>query len=53
MQPRTDDVHPIEQAGAAGFYTKGLETQPLIERLLAMHRRIAAEAPVGRESNRA
>ena len=53
MQPRTEDAHPIELAGAAGFYTKGLEMQPLIERLLAMHRRIAAEATVGRESNRA
>jgi len=53
MQPRTEDAHPIELAGAAGFFTKGLETQPLIERLLAMHRRIAAEAPLERESNRA
>jgi len=52
MRPRTEDAHPIELAGAAGFFTKGLETQRLIEHLLAMHRRIAPEAAVGREPSR-
>jgi DNA-binding NarL/FixJ family response regulator len=52
MRPRTEDAHPIELAGAAGLFTKGLETQRLIEHLLAMHRRIAPEAAVGREPSR-
>ena len=42
MQPRTDPVHPIEHAGAAGFFMKGIETQALIEHLLAMQRAMAA-----------
>jgi DNA-binding NarL/FixJ family response regulator len=34
MQPRTDAPHAIEQAGAAGFFVKGADTQPLIDHLL-------------------
>jgi PAS domain S-box-containing protein len=37
MQPRTPNPHPIEQAGAAGFFTKGIDTQRLLDHLLAMH----------------
>jgi PAS domain S-box-containing protein len=37
MQPRTQDPHPIEQAGAAGFFTKGIDTQRLLDDLLVMH----------------
>jgi CheY-like chemotaxis protein len=48
MQPRTEAVHPIEQAGAAGFYMKGIDTQALVERLLAMRRTLAVTAGGGR-----
>jgi PAS domain S-box-containing protein len=34
MQPRTEAPHAIEQAGAAGFFVKGADTQPLIDYLL-------------------
>ena len=37
MQPRTQEPHPIERAGAAGFFTKGADTQRLIDQLLAIH----------------
>jgi DNA-binding NarL/FixJ family response regulator len=37
MQPRTHEPHAIEDAGAVGFYTKGVDTQRLLDRLLAMH----------------
>jgi PAS domain S-box-containing protein len=36
-QPRTLDRHPIEQAGAADFFNKGIDTQRLIDRLLVIH----------------
>jgi PAS domain S-box-containing protein len=36
-QPRTLDRHPIEQAGALDFFNKGIDTQRLIDRLLAIH----------------
>lgn len=52
MQPRTEPVHPIEQAGAAGFFVKGIETQALIEHLLAMQRAMAARAGAGRSQAR-
>ena len=35
--PRTLDRHPIEQAGAADFFTKGVDTQRLIDHLLVVH----------------
>ena len=41
MQPRTQTPHAIEQAGAAGFFMKGTETQRLIDLLLVMQRTIA------------
>ena len=37
MQPRGAVSHAIEQAGAAGFFVKGLETPRLIRHLLAVH----------------
>jgi PAS domain S-box-containing protein len=36
MHPRTHALHAIEQAGAAGFFTKGVDTQRLIDHLLVM-----------------
>jgi DNA-binding NarL/FixJ family response regulator len=33
MQGRSDVVHPIEDAGAAAFFVKGVDTQRLIDRL--------------------
>jgi len=46
MQARSETVHAIEHAGAAGFFVKGLDTQRLIDHLLAFHssRRIRAAA---------
>jgi PAS domain S-box-containing protein len=44
-QMKTGDLHPIEMAGAAGFFTKGVDTQRLIDYLLAAHAAIAPELP--------
>src|SRR5580765_2795711 len=38
--PRTGERHPIEEAGAVGFFAKGVDTQALIARLLVMHAEI-------------
>ena len=37
MQPRGAVSHAIEQAGAAGFFVKGIETPLLIQHLLVVH----------------
>jgi CheY-like chemotaxis protein len=37
MHPRTEARHAIEQAGAEGFFTKGVDTHRLIDQLLVMH----------------
>jgi PAS domain S-box-containing protein len=37
MQPRSAAAVAIEQAGAADFFVKGIDTQRLIEHLLAVH----------------
>jgi len=37
VHPRTDDPHPIELAGAEGFFNKGFDTERLIDRLLLTH----------------
>ena len=43
MQARSETVHPIEEAGAAGFFVKGLDTQQLLDRLQSLHEtRVAA-----------
>jgi PAS domain S-box-containing protein len=34
---KTEDIHSIELAGAAGFFTKGVDTQRLIDHLMAVH----------------
>jgi len=43
-QERTEDLHAIEAAGAAAYFTKGADMQHLIDRLLAL-RVDAREAP--------
>ncbi len=42
---KTEDLHSIERAGAAGFFTKGVDTQRLIDHLMAVHATIALELP--------
>ncbi len=37
MQARSETVHAIERAGAAGFFVKGIDTQRLIDHLLVFH----------------
>jgi DNA-binding NarL/FixJ family response regulator len=37
MQVRTETRHPIENAGASGFFIKGADTQRLIDHLLDIH----------------
>jgi PAS domain S-box-containing protein len=37
MQVRTETRHPIEHAGASGFFVKGADTQRLIDHLLGIH----------------
>jgi PAS domain S-box-containing protein len=37
VHPRTDDPHPIELAGAEGYFNKGFDTERLIDRLLLKH----------------
>jgi PAS domain S-box-containing protein len=37
IYPRTQDPHPIEAAGAEGFFSKGIDTQRLINHLLVTH----------------
>jgi PAS domain S-box-containing protein len=34
---KTEGLHPIELAGAAGFYTKAVDTRRLIDHLMAIH----------------
>ena len=42
---KTDDLHSIELVGAAGFFTKGVDTQRLIDHLLAVHATTTLELP--------
>ncbi len=37
MQPHAEGVHAIEQAGAAGFFIKGIDTERLIDHLVGVH----------------
>ncbi len=37
MQPRMEGPHAIEQAGAAGFFVKGVDTQRMIDHLMSVH----------------
>jgi PAS domain S-box-containing protein len=43
-QPRTQRPHAIEQVGAAGYFTKGFDTERLINHLLIIARGHAAKA---------
>ena len=45
MQPRPPGAHAIEEAGAAGYFVKGVDTERLIARLLSTH---SARAPRSR-----
>jgi CheY-like chemotaxis protein/anti-sigma regulatory factor (Ser/Thr protein kinase) len=42
MQVRTETHHPIENAGASGFFVKGADTQRLIDHLLGVHAAMVA-----------
>jgi DNA-binding NarL/FixJ family response regulator len=42
MNARSEPVHAIERAGAAGFFVKGIDTQRLIDHLLALQSSAAA-----------
>jgi CheY-like chemotaxis protein len=42
---RGNDLHDIERAGAAGFFTKGVDTQRLIDHLLVVHAKASAHEP--------
>jgi CheY-like chemotaxis protein len=45
MYPRTEDFHAIELAGAERFFTKGVDTQRLIDHLLVTHRTTTSVHP--------
>ena len=45
MHAKTEDLHSIERAGAAGFFTKGVDTQLLIDHLMAVYATITLELP--------
>jgi len=36
-QVKTEDLHSIELVGAAGFFNKGVDTQLLVDHLMALH----------------
>jgi PAS domain S-box-containing protein len=42
---KTEELHSIERAGAAGFFTKGVDSQRLIDHLMAVHAAITLELP--------
>jgi PAS domain S-box-containing protein len=44
MQAHGETVHPIERAGAADFFVKGIDTQRMIDHLLAFHASRGARA---------
>jgi PAS domain S-box-containing protein len=46
---KADDRHAIELAGAADYFTKGVDTQRLIDHLIAVHATIAVGVP-GRQT---
>ena len=47
---KTEDLHSIELAGAVGFFTKGIDTQRLIDHLMVVHATITRELPSSRPS---
>jgi len=40
-QPRMDVAQPIEEAGAAGYFIKGLDTEQMIDHMLRIHAGVA------------
>jgi CheY-like chemotaxis protein/anti-sigma regulatory factor (Ser/Thr protein kinase) len=42
---KTEDLHSIELAGAEGFFTKGADTQRLLDHLMAVHATTILELP--------
>jgi CheY-like chemotaxis protein/anti-sigma regulatory factor (Ser/Thr protein kinase) len=42
---KTEDLHEIERAGAAAFFTKGVDTQRLIDHLMKVHAASTLEVP--------
>jgi CheY-like chemotaxis protein len=50
MQPRSA-AHAIEQAGAAGFFVKGIDMQRLIEHLLVVHASRGTGSPASRHAD--
>ena len=42
---KTEDLHEIERAGAAAFFTKGVDTQRLIDHLMTVHAASTLELP--------
>jgi DNA-binding NarL/FixJ family response regulator len=42
---RGDEPHAIEQAGAADYFTKGIDTQRLIDHLMTVHATITMGMP--------
>jgi PAS domain S-box-containing protein len=42
---KSDDLHAIEEAGAADYFTKGVDTQRLIDHLMAVHAAVTIGLP--------
>jgi DNA-binding NarL/FixJ family response regulator len=42
---KTEDLHEIERAGATAFFTKGVDTQRLIDHLMKVHAASTLEVP--------
>ena len=51
MQPRSTAAEAIEQAGAAGYFVKGIDMQRLIERLLTVQASGGSGHPASREAD--
>jgi len=51
MQPRSAAAQAIEQAGAEGFFVKDIDTERLIEHLLAVHASGGTGNPASRHSD--
>jgi DNA-binding NarL/FixJ family response regulator len=41
-QERSEGLHAIQEAGAAGYFSKGDDAQHLIDRLLSLHAKVPA-----------
>jgi DNA-binding NarL/FixJ family response regulator len=47
---RTEDVPEIERVGAVGFFTKGIDTQRLIDQLLIMQKALLRRHSLGSQT---